>query len=66
MRTFKLKVREVSEVVHIVKVPDRFKPYPPENINDWCNEIAEQNSEPVETCDVQIDCVLEAEEVQIN
>jgi hypothetical protein len=66
MRTFKLKVREVSEVVHIVHVPDHFRPYPEEALNDWANEIGEQDSKPVETLDVQVKEVLEAEEVKIN
>ena len=66
MRVFKIRVREVQEVTHVIKVPDRFRPYPPEQLNDWANEIAEQNSEPVEVHDIQVQEVLEAEEVPIN
>jgi hypothetical protein len=66
VRTFRLKVLELHTVEHIVHVPDRFNPYPEEELDDWANEIGEQNSSPTETFEVQIQRVLEAEEVKVN
>lgn len=66
MRTFKLKVRETHVVEHVVSVPNTFKPYDEASLNDWANEIAEQNSEPTETFDIQVESVVEAEEIISN
>jgi len=66
MRTFKLRVREIHEVEFLVKVPDRFTPYPEDELDGWANEIAENDAEPIETFDVQIERVIAAEEVASN
>lgn len=66
MRVFKLRVREIAEVVHYVEVPDDFTPYGAADLNDWANEIAAQDSEPDEILDVQVDKILEAEEVPVS
>jgi hypothetical protein len=66
MKTVKLRVRETSEVIHIVEVPDDFTMYSPENLDDWAQQIGEQVSSPVEICDIQVDSVISAEVVVIN
>jgi hypothetical protein len=59
-------VREVHTVEHIVEVPSNFKPYEAAQLNDWIQQISEQNSEPVEVHDIQVESVFEAEEIEIN
>ncbi len=63
-KIFRVKVREISEVWHEVTVDDTFKPHI--FLDDWIEEIATQNSIPVEVEDVQVSEVLEAVEVVTN
>lgn len=66
MKLVRVRVRETSEVIHLIEVEDDFKLPDAENIDDLANQIGEQNSEPIEVLDVQIESVLSAELMTVN
>lgn len=61
-----IKTREISEVIHRIEVPDDCQLYDKDHLDDYAHELAEQDSKPVEVCDVQIDSVISVEVVVAN
>lgn len=66
MKIIHVKTREISEVIHRIEVPDDCQMYDDDHLDDWAHELAEQDSKPVEVCDVQIDSVISVEVVVPN